>query len=57
MGLCASKDKKEKVIEGEVANGGEPNGSATPAAAGGGGDGCVFRLLGLGLLDGSCLSV
>lgn len=57
MGLCASKDKKEKVIEGEVANGGEPNGSATPAAAGGGGDGCVFRVLGLGLLDGSCLSV
>jgi len=40
MGLCASKDKKEKVIEGEVANG-EPNGTAT--AAGAGGDGCVSR--------------
>lgn len=40
MGLCASKDKKEKVIEGEVANG-EPNGTATAAAAGE--DGCVSR--------------
>lgn len=44
MGLCASKDKKEKVIEGEVANG-EPNGTAT--AAGAGGDGCVSRGSGL----------
>ncbi|XP_022213801.1 arginine kinase isoform X2 [Drosophila obscura] len=35
MGLCASKDKKEKVIEGDVANGGEPNGTAATAAAAG----------------------
>ncbi|KRG07745.1 hypothetical protein AWZ03_005448 [Drosophila navojoa] len=37
MGLCASKDKKEKVIEGDAgatANGGEPNGTATTPAAG-----------------------
>lgn len=43
MGLCASKDKKEKVIEGDAgatANGGEPNGTATTPAAGQ--DGCVY---------------
>lgn len=64
MGLCASKDKKEKVIEGEVANG-EPNGTAT--AAGAGGDGCVSRssgllysiffVVGIRLLDRSCLYI
>lgn len=49
MGLCASKDKKDKVIEGDgaanaTANGGEPNGTATTASAGeaAGQEGCVY---------------
>lgn len=51
MGLCASKDKKDKVIEGDgaanaTANG-EPNGTATTASAAGeaaGQEGCVFTM-------------
>lgn len=49
MGLCASKDKKDKVIEGDgaaTANG-EPNGTATTASAAGeaaGQEGCVFTI-------------
>lgn len=50
MGLCASKDKKDKVIEGDgaanaTANG-EPNGTATTPAAGEAAaqEGCVFAV-------------
>lgn len=55
MGLCASKDKKDKVIEGDgaanaTANGGEPNGTATTASAGeaAGQEGCVYSTVGEG---------
>lgn len=63
MGLCASKDKKDKVIEGDgaanaTANGGEPNGTATTASAGeaAGQEGCVYSTVGgrEGRLNGAC---
>lgn len=62
MGLCASKDKKDKVIEGDgaanvTANGGEPNGTATTASAGeaAGQEGCVYSTEGReGALNGAC---
>lgn len=64
MGLCASKDKKDKVIEGDgaanaTANG-EPNGTATTASAAGeaaGQEGCVFTMCmggGGGGSNGAC---